>query len=330
MPAHGSQFLRRLTRVLFTTLALGWGACVTAQTFPSKTMRLVVAFPAGGGVDILARLMAPRIGEALGQPMIVDNRPGANGNIGAEIVSRAPPDGHMMMLVVSSFSTNHHFYSKLAFNPLRDFTPVTLLSSAPLVIVSHPSLPVRNLKDLIALAKSRPGQLNCSVAGAGSGGQLTMELFKSMAKINVLTIPYKGGVAAITDAIAGEVHLTLNNPLAIVPHVQAGKLRALGVSTKQRLPALPDVPTVAEAALPGFESSLWYGIVVPAKTPPEIVARLNKEFVRVIQLDEIRQRVAAEGVQIIGSSAEAFGDHLRNESEKWGKVIREAKIRIDG
>ena len=299
-----------------------------AQTYPARTMRLVVAFPAGGGVDILARMLALKVGESVGQQMIVDNRAGANGNIGGEYVARAPADGYTLLLVVSSFATNPYVYAKQSFDPLTDFSPVTLLTSAPLVLVSHPSLPVKSVKELIALAKARPGDLNSSVAGLGSGGQLALELFKSMARVDIVTIPYKGGVAAITDTIGGQVQLTINNPLALLPHVKAGKLRALGVSSLQRLAAAPEIPTIAEG-LPGYEASLWYGIVLPAKAAPALIARLNAEFNQALQQPDVRERMNGEGVQILGSTPEQFAEHLRKESVKWGKVIRDAKIKLD-
>ena len=290
---------------------------------------MIVAFPAGGPVDILARVIAPKVADGLGQQVIVDSRPGANGNIGGEVVARAPADGYTMMLVVSSFATNPHLYAKQPFDPLNDFAPVTLLTSAPLLLTAHPSLPAKSVKELVALAKSRPGALNCSVAGGGSGGHLALELFKSMAAIYIVAIPYKGGAAAIVEAIGGQVQLTINNPLALLPHIKSGKLRALGTSSLQRLIAAPEIPTIAEAGLPGYEAALWYGIVLPAKSSPALVARLNAEFVQVIQQPDVRERLNAEGVQIIGSTPEQFAEHLRRESAKWGKVIRDANIRLD-
>jgi tripartite-type tricarboxylate transporter receptor subunit TctC len=300
-----------------------------AQAYPSKPVRLVIGFPAGGAADILARIVGPRVAEQLGQQVVIDNRGGANGNIGAELVARAAPDGYTLMMVVSSFATNHHLYSKLPFDPLRDFAPVSLLTSSPLIIVSHPSLPVKSVKDLIAVARSRPGEINCGVAGSGSGGHLTMELLKSMARIDILVVPHKGGGAAISDTLGGQLHLTLNNSLALMPHIKAGKLRALGVTSLQRLAVAPEIPTLAESGLPGFDSALWYGIVLPAKAPPAVVARLHGEFARVMQQPDLRERLTAEGVQVIGSTPEQFAEHLRRESDKWGKVIREARIRLD-
>ena len=299
------------------------------QAYPVKPVRMIVAFPAGGPVDILARVIAPKVADGLGQQVIVDSRPGANGNIGGEVVARAPADGYTMLLVVSSFATNPHLYAKQPFDPLNDFAPVTLLTSAPLLLTAHPSLPAKSVKELVALAKSRPGALNCSVAGGGSGGHLALELFKSMAAINIVAIPYKGGAAAIVEAIGGQVQLTINNPLALLPHIKSGKLRALGTSSLQRLIAAPEIPTIAEAGLPGYEAALWYGIVLPAKSSPALVARLNAEFVQVIQQPDVRERLNAEGVQIIGSTPEQFAEHLRRESAKWGKVIRDANIRLD-
>jgi len=297
--------------------------------YPAKPVRLVVGFPTGGPVDILARILASKVGESMGQPIIVDSRPGANGNIGAELVARAPADGYTLLLVVSSFATNQHLYAKQPFDPLADFAPVTLLTSAPLLLTAHPSLPVKSIKDLIALARARPGELNCSVAGGGSGGHLALELFKSITGINIVAIPYKGGGAAITEAIGGQVHLTINNPLALLPHIRAGKLRALGTSSAQRLVVAPEIPTIAEAGLPGFEASLWYGIVLPVKAAPALIARLNTEFVQAIQQPDVRERMNSEGVQVIGSTPEQFAEHLRRESAKWAKVIRDAKIKLE-
>ena len=315
--------------ILVVGMSVLFSALAGAQPYPTKPVRMVVAFPPGGPVDILARVIAPRITDGLGQQLIVDSRPGANGNIGGEYVARAPADGYTMLLVVSSFSTNPHLYSKQPFDPLNDFAPVTLLTSAPLLLTSHPTLPAKNVKELIALAKRRPGEINCSVAGGGSGGHLALELFKSMTGVNIVAIPYKGGAAAITEAIGGQVQLTVNSPLALLPHVKSNRLRALGTSSQQRLVAAPEIPTIAEAGLPGYEASLWYGIVVPAKTPPALIARLNTEFVQAVQQPDVRERLNSEGVQIIGSTPEQFAEHLRKESAKWGKVIRDANIRLD-
>lgn len=301
---------------------------VAGLPYPAKPVRLVVGFPTGGPVDILARILASKVGESMGQQIIVDSRPGANGNIAGELAARAPADGYTLLLVVSSFATNPHLYAKQPFDPLTDFAPVTLLTSAPLLLTAHPSLPVKSIKELIALARARPGELNCSVAGGGSGGHLALELFKSMAGIDIVAIPNKGGGAAISEALGGHVQLTINNPLALLPHIRAGKLRALGTSSIQRLVAAPEIPSIAEAGLPGYEAALWYGIVLPVKAAPALIARLNTEFVQAIQQPDVRERMNSEGVQVIGSTPEQFAEHLRRESAKWGKVIRDAKIRL--
>jgi tripartite-type tricarboxylate transporter receptor subunit TctC len=321
----------RCLEIMLAAGALAIATPVAAQSppYPTKTMRLVVAFPSGGAVDLMARLLALKVGESLGQQMIVDNRAGANGNIGGEFVARSAPDGYTILLVVSSFATNPHVYAKQSFDPLTDFVPVTLLNSAPLLLVAHPSLPVKSVKELVALAKARPGELNGSMAGQGSGGHLAFELFKSMAKIDITSIPYKGGAAAITDTMGGQVQLTINNPLALLPHVKTGKLRALGTSGSQRIATAPDIPTIAEAGLPGYEASLWYGIVLPAKATPALVARLNTEFNQAMLQPDMRERMNNEGVVVIGSTPEQFADHLRKESVKWGKVIRDAKIKLE-
>jgi tripartite-type tricarboxylate transporter receptor subunit TctC len=312
---------------MFSLLAAGTASA--SDPLPAKVVRMVIGFPAGGPVDILARVITQRVAEGIGQQVIVDSRPGANGNIAAELVARAPADGHTLMLVASSFATNHHLYPKLPVHPMRDFAPVSLVSAAPLILVAHPSVPARNLEALIALARARPGQLDCSVAGRGSGGHLTVELLKSMAGIDVLVIPHKGGAAAVADTIGGQVHLTVNNALAVLPHVRNGRLRALGITSLQRIAVAPEIPTVAESGLPGFESSLWYGIVGPAKLPAQVIARLNGEVVRTTQLPAVRDRLIADGMEVIGSTPEAFGAFIQRESDKWGRVIGAARIRVD-
>jgi len=335
MPMHESERESRGAAALRAiACAAACGALIAAsaagaQSYPVKPVRLIVGFPPGGPVEALARILSPKLAESLGQQLVIDNRPGANGNIGGDLVARSTPDGYTLLLVVSSFATNPHLYTRQPFDPLADFTPVTLLTLAPLVLVSHPSLPVKGVKDLVALAKARPGELNTSVAGAGSGGHLALELMKSMSGANIVAVPHKGGAAAITDAIGGHVQLTINSSLVLLPHIKTGRLRALGVSSAVRMPATPDIPTIAEQGLPGYEASLWYGIVLPAKAPGALVARLNTEFNQAVRLPEVRERLHNEGVIVVGSTADEFGEHLRRESAKWGKVIREAKLKLD-
>ncbi|MCE9638550.1 MAG: tripartite tricarboxylate transporter substrate binding protein [Betaproteobacteria bacterium] len=240
-----------------------------------------------------------------------------------------PADGYTLMMVVSSFVTNPALYPNLPFDPLKDFTPVSLLTSAPLVLVVHPSLPVKSVRELVALAKARPGELNYAAAGNGAGGHLAMELFKGMAGINMVTIIYKGGAQAVTDVIGGQVQLTVNNPIVVLPHVKSGRLRALAVTSAQRLAAAPELPTIAESGVPGFEASLWYGVVTPPGLPAPLVGRLNTELLKALQHPDTRERLALDGVRIIGSTPEQFGEHLRHESVKWTKVVRDARIKLE-
>ncbi len=300
-----------------------------AQPYPSKPVRLIVPFPAGGPADAVSRIMGPRLADNLGQQVVIDNRVGGNGNTGAEITAKAPADGYTLMMVVSSFVTNPALYPNLPFDPLKDFTPVSLLTSAPLVLVVHPSLPVKSVRELIALAKARPGELNYAAAGNGAGGHLAMELFKGMAGINMVTIIYKGGAQAVTDVIGGQVQLTVNNPIVVLPHVKSGRLRALAVTSAQRLAAAPELPTIAESGVPGFDASLWYGVVTPLGLPPPLVGRLNAELLKSLQHPDTRERLALDGVRIIGSTPEQFGEHLRHESAKWTKVVRDARIKLE-
>ncbi len=316
-------------RAGMATALLGLACAASAQPYPSKPVRMIVPFPAGGPADALSRVIGPKLADTLGQQIVVDNRVGANGNVGAELTAKSAPDGYTLMMVVSSFASNPALYGNLAFDPLKDFAPVSLLTSAPLILVVHPTLPVKSVQDLIALAKAKPGGLNYAAAGNGAGGHLTMELFKGMTGIKMVTIIYKGGAQALTDVIGGQVHLTVNNPLVVLPHVKSGRLRALGVTSLQRLPAVPDLPTIAEAGVPGFEATLWYGVVAPANTPPALITRLHSEFVKVLQHSDTRERLAIDGVRIIGSTPEQFGDHLRQESVKWSKVIRDSKIKLE-
>ena len=300
-----------------------------AQAYPVKPVRVIVPFPAGGPADALMRILGPRLSDSLGQQLVIDNRAGANGNLGAEAAAKSPPDGYTLMIVVSSFVTNPALYSNVGFDPLRDFAPVSLLTAAPLVLVVHPSVPAASVKDLIALAKAKPGELNYGAAGNGAGGHLAMELFKIRTGVDIVTIIYKGGAQAITDTIGGQVHLTVNNPLIVLPHVKTGRLRPLGVTSLTRLAAAPDIPTVAEAGVPGFEATLWYGVVAPAQTPPALVSRLHGELVKVLQQTDVRERLAIDSVRVIASTPEQFAEHLRHEAAKWTKVIRDAKIKLE-
>lgn len=317
--------------VFATVLGIGAQAApVSAQqsgtgAYPVKPIRLIVPLAPGGPSDILGRAMAQKLTEVMKQTVFVDNRPGAGGTLGADITAKSPPDGYTMILVSTSYAINASLYPKLPYDTLKDLAPVTMLASAPYIFAVHPALPVRSMKELIALAKSRPGQLNYASGGSGTGPHMAMELLKLKTGINIVHIPYKGAGPALIDLIAGHVQAQCVNMIAGLPHVKSGKLRALAVSTARRSAAAPDIPSVADA-VPGFDESGQHGIMVPAGTPREIVARLNQEIVRVLQSPEVRDRLAGEGAAIVGNTPEQFAAVIRSDVEKWAKLIKSLGI----
>ena len=303
---------------------------VEAQTYPTKPIRIVIPFPPGGTTDILGRIAAQKLSEALGQQVVADNRPGAAGNIGAEQVAKAAPDGYTLITLPGSTLTIHpSLYAKLPFDPLKDFAPITILAAVPNALVVHPSLPVRNVKDLIAFAKSRPGQLNYASTGAGQSTHLSMELFKTMAGVKITHVPYKGSAPAVADLLGGHVPMMFDNMPSALPHVKAGKLRAIAVSTLKRSPVAPDIPTVAESGLPGFEVSVWFSVMAPANTSKEIVDRLHRVLVKALQSADVRERLATQGAEPIGNTPEQFTDQMKRDIVKWAKVVRDANIKLD-
>ena len=320
--------------VLALTTALMIGICGGAsgqtQTWPTKSIRMVIPFPPGGTTDILGRIAAQKLSEALGQQVVPDNRPGAAGNIGAEQVAKAPPDGYTLVTLPGSTLTIHpSLYAKLPFDPLKDFAPVTILAAVPNALVLHPALPVRNLKELIALGKSRPGELNYASTGAGQSTHLSMELFKTMAAVKITHVPYKGSAPAIADLLGGHVPMMFDNMPSALPHVKAGKLRAIAVSTARRSAVAPEIPTVSEAGLPGFEVSVWFAVLAPANTPKEVVDRLNRVLVKALQSADVRERLASQGAEPIGNTPEQFTDQMKRDLAKWAKVVKDANIRLD-
>ena len=301
---------------------------VFAQPYPSKTIRYIVAFPPGGGADVLSRILAPKLSEALGQQVVIDNRGGATGNIGAEIAARSPRDGYTILFAYAgTHAINPSIYSKMPFKE-SDFAPIIWLSEVPQVLVVHPSLPVKTVKDLIALAKSKPDELTYGSSGSGAMNHLTAELFKLMTGTKMIHVPYKGGGPLAIALLSGEVSLMLGEPASVVQQVKAGKLRAIAVTSAKRALAMPELPTVAESGVPGYEYSTWYGLLSPAGVPRAIVNRLNKETVAALNDPEIRQRYIAQGVEPIPSTAAHFAAYLKSETEKWSKVIRAAKITL--
>ncbi len=305
-------------------------AGVAADTYPAKAIRMIVPFPPGGTTDILGRVAGQKITEALGQQVIIDNRPGAGGIIGTELVAKSPPDGYTLLTDPGSTLTiNPSLFSKLAFDPLKDFAPITILAAVPNMLEVHPSLPVKNVKELIALAKSKPGQLNYASTGAGQSTHLSMELFKTMAGIDLNHIPYKGSAPALTDLLGGQVSLMFDNMPSSLPHVKAGKLRALAVSTLKRSPTVPELPTVAESGLPGFEVSVWFAVLAPAGTPRDVVNKLHGVLTRALHAPEVKERLASQGAQAVGNTPEEFTAQMRSDLVKWAKVVKDSGAKLE-
>jgi len=302
---------------------------VFAQSFPAKPVHIVVAFPAGGGTDIVARLLGPRLGDAWGQPVVVDNRAGASGTIGTEFAARAAPDGHTLFLgTLGNLAVNQHLYPKMAVDPLRDFAPVTQVVAVHFVMVANPSVPARNVSELIALAKSRPGQINYSSSGPGGAPHLAGELFKSMAKLDIVHVPYKGSAPSFQDLLGGRVSFTCDSLVQALPYVRDKRLVALAVLGAARSPLLPEVPTVGET-LPGYELTNWFGLVAPAATPRAAIARIHADVVKVLRDPAIAEKLSGMGATAIGSEPNEFGATMRADSEKWGRLIREANIKAE-
>jgi tripartite-type tricarboxylate transporter receptor subunit TctC len=298
----------------------------SAQTYPARPVRLVVPFPAGGFSDVLARVLGQKVSESTGQPVIVENRPGASGNIGAEAVAKAAPDGYALLVTSSNFTTNPSQFRKLPFDPVRDFAHVMLVSEGPLVATVHPSMPVRSVRELIALARARPGQLNYASSGVGTTGHYAGELFNVLMKIQMVHVPYKGSGGAMNAIIGGEVAVAFPQMPPALPHLATGRLRALAVTTARRSATLPDLPTVAEAGVPGFEISGWLGLTAPANTPRDIVAAIHREFERALNDRAIHEHFLKQGADPVGSSPEEFTAFIASQIAKWKKVAEQAKM----
>jgi tripartite-type tricarboxylate transporter receptor subunit TctC len=315
-----------LAALAMTALASGAAAQVA---YPTHPIRIVVPFAAGGAVDTVARAVGERLAAQMGQPVVIDNKPGANANIGADAVAKAAPDGYTLLVAANGLATNMALYPKLPFNTLRDFAPVSRLGYAPLVLVSAADAAPRSLQELIAYGRANPGKLSYGSAGNGSSGHLAGELLASAAHLDALHVPYKGGAPALVDLIAGRTSFMLLNPLEVLPHIQSQRLKALAVTGTQRIAMLPEVPTMAEAGLPGYEASVWWGLLAPAQTPPEIVKRLNAETLKALADAGVRERLGALGAVITPSTPEQFSAFLRSEIDKWAGVIKAANIQPD-
>lgn len=311
--------------ILILALAAGMAQ---AQSWPSKPLRYIVPFPPGAFNDTLARTLAAELPKSLGQPVVVENRPGGNTIIGTELAAKSPPDGYTLFGAALPFSVIQSLY-KTSFDVTRDFAPITLAGVTPNLLVAHPGAPVNNVRELIAYAKANPGKLNYASTGNGTSNHLSFELFKAMTQTNITHVPYKGSAPAVTDLIGGQVQVMFDNTPNVLPHVRAGKLKALGVSTKARTPLAPEVPSVDEAGVPGYDVSVWFGVLTVAGTPREIVQRLNSEMVKILASPEIRERFGKTGVQVVAGTPEHFSQFLKGEVDRWARVVREANIKAD-
>jgi tripartite-type tricarboxylate transporter receptor subunit TctC len=300
-----------------------------AQPYPAKPVRMLVGFSAGSTTDLIGRVLAQRMGEGLGSPVVVDNRPGAGANIAAELVAKAPPDGYSMLMANAGIATGATAYVKLNFNALRDFTPISQVSATPHILVTHPSLPARTVKELIAFARARPGALNFSSTGHGNSDHLAAELLNYMSGLKMVHIAYKGGPQALNDVVSGQVALYFPGAPSGLPFVKAGRVRALGVTGAKRAPVLPEVPTIAEAGIAGYEHVLWGMLLVSAATPKDIVARLNREAVRALESAELRDRFSGMGVDPVSSTPEQAAAYLKSETAKYAKVVKAIGLRIE-
>jgi tripartite-type tricarboxylate transporter receptor subunit TctC len=300
-----------------------------AQSFPSKSIRIVVPFAAGGTADVMGRLLSQKLGPMYGQQLVVDNRPGSGGHIGAEIAARAPADGYTIVIGTIGIHAAHSIYTKLPYDPAKQLQPIMVLAESPSVLVVHPTMPARTVKEFIALAKARPGEINFGSAGTGTSTHMTGELFKLMANVDLTHVPYKGSAPALTDLLGGQIHAMFENLPTLPGHVQAGRVRALGVTSKERSPALPNVPTVAEAGVPGYVATAWFSVAAPSKVPGEVIHKLNADINSVMSAPDLQPKLRELGVTPIGGTPEAAAKYFAIETEKWNKVIKTAGIHAD-
>jgi len=313
-------------QLLLLTAALAAALPAAAQNYPTRPVRVIVPYAAGGNTDFTARAIGARLSEVFGQQVIVDNRPGGATNIGTEVVARGPADGYQMLMGGASNAINMSLFRKPPYDTLRDFAPISLCVQGANVLTVHPSVPAKNLRELIALARAQPGKLNFASSGIGSSNQMAGELLKVMAKINIVHVPYKGNAPALTDTLAGHVEMQFSGVPAVVPHIESGRIRAIGIGSLKRFPALPQVPTFDESGLKGYEATTWFGLLAPIKTPREIVSRWNVEVGKILASSEIKERFARDGLEPMGGSTEAFDKFIRVEIAKYARVIKEAGV----
>ena len=320
------MFKRLLCAIAFTALSV---SSAFAQTYPSKPIKIVVPYPPGGFNDTLGRTLAAKFTEAWGQPAFVENKPGGNTLIGNEFAAKSPPDGYTLLVVAFPFSVVPSLIKTMPYDSVRDFSPVILAATSANLLVVHPSLPVKSVGELVALAKSKPGSLSYASTGNGSSNHISMELFKSLAGVDIVHIPYKGSGPAVSDLLGGQVQLMFDNTPNVLPQVKAGKLRALGSSGAKRAALTPDVPTVAEAGVPGYELTVWFGLVAPAGTPREVVQKLNAEVAKILAMPDVRERFMAQGVEPQGSTPEQFAEHIKAQMAKWARVVQDAGVKAE-
>ncbi|HYK12387.1 MAG TPA: tripartite tricarboxylate transporter substrate binding protein [Burkholderiales bacterium] len=315
--------------VIVSVVLAAMPSLATAQAYPAKPIRWISPWPAGGANDIFSRAIGQKIGESLGQQVLVDNRPGAAGTIGSDIAAKAPADGYTLVMGSSpTHAIAPALYPALPYDPLRDFSAVTLVGSVPNVLVLHPSVPAKTVKEFIAVAKARPGKLNFASTGNGTSQHLSAELFKFMAGLDMVHIPYKGTAPALTELVAGQVDLAFENMPALIPHIQAGRLRALAVTTTKRSAVMPELPTIAEAALPGYDASVWFGVFAPAGTPRPVVDRLHGEILKALQTQDLKSRMVAMGTDVSGMGPDDFSAYVRKEIPKWANLVKAAGVKV--
>ena len=312
-----------LSAILSGALLLGAVSAVLAQAYPTRPIRFIVPFAPGGSTDTLARTLSTKLGEALGQQVVVDNRAGGNGNIGTDLVAHAAPDGYTILLgYIANLAIGPSLYAKLPYDPVRDFAPITLLAVAPNILVVHPSVPVKNFQEFIAYAKANPTKINFASAAVASPGHLSGELLNLAAGIHMQHVPYTGSGQAVVDLVGGQVQVMVSGMSSVMPHIKAGRLRPLAVTGSRRSPAVPDLPTIAESGFPKFEATAWYGVLAPAGTPPAIVTRLHDEIVRALKMPDVKERLEYVGFEIVGSTPAAFGAYIKSEIIKWAPVVK--------
>ena len=319
-----------MRRIVFSLLAVCIATAASAQTYPDRPIRLIAPFPAGGLADVLARAVGDEMSKSLGQPVIVENRAGAGGNTGADAVAKAAPDGYTLLMSSAGILTaNPHLYAKMPFDAATAFIPVSNVAQMSMILVVHPKIGAQNLQEFVALAKAQPGKINFGSPGIGTTGHLGLAMFMHAAGVQITHVPYRGAAPAVTDLIAGQIDGVVDNPPTVIAHIQAGKLRPLAVAAKERMALLPDVPTAAEAGVPNYEASSWFGIAAPAGTPPAIVARLHKAIADAVRTPAMKERFAKSGAQLIGDTPEHFAAQIRAEYKRWGEIIRAANIKAE-